>query len=170
MLCNIAFTLKIILSFPGIFREISGEIFQKFSEFQKLPRNFPEIFLEFPIVYNNKNIDLRAVPMCFYVKTVYLSGKFSDHFPGSFKIYKKSPERICYTWIYVEFTVCVLHRHTHIFFSLYIKNFTYFFCGVTFPITPVLWGKVIITKAERNNVMLIKISSVISCTCYTYGF
>ena len=44
------------MDFPGIFREFSGENFREFSEFQKFPLNFPEIFPDYPLFFNHKNL------------------------------------------------------------------------------------------------------------------
>ena len=76
MLCNIAFTSKNTLRFPGIFRR---KFFQEFSEFRKFLQNVPESFFNVPLFFIIKKIDFRPVARDLYQKICHaFSGKFSE--------------------------------------------------------------------------------------------
>ena len=64
-------------NFPENFREISGEIFREFSEFRKLPGNFPEIFIGTRYFYNSKKLNFWPVKLRFTLKNHSISREVS---------------------------------------------------------------------------------------------
>ena len=84
-----------------------GKIFREFSEFPKFSRTFSEVFLYFPLFYNDKNITFRSVKLYVHEKPTGIFGKFSGKFPGFLK------NRLCRTLIKLYKVLPKKHRiHT----------------------------------------------------------